>query len=570
MDTYCFGPFELRPDGTLLREGRPLDLSPKQRGLLTILANAGDRVVSKAEILDRLWPAEDVSEASLTTCVRALRLTLGDRARRGGYIETVHGRGYRFHARARALPGAVGERNIRIAVAPFAYEDRSDRYLAAGLAGEVAAGLDRWRESGLEAIARTSTERGLALRRDPLTFAEDLGLDFLATGRAAKSARDLRIDIELTRVEDRAVVWSKAFIGPVSESGLIAAEIAEALAKRLLVSEAAERQPAAIPPLSTDSRAHYALLRGYFLNQHRTESGLRRSIECFERAAGWDPHCEAAYAALGEAQLMLGWRGYEAPRGIAPLVRHALACALAIDPGSTLAHATRAFLAAFVDRDLRAADESLAIVAGSASAHDRSAWLIGTTHLAAGRSEDAVRVVENGLELDPLSPNLLIIRAQALWFAGRQAEALAAVRDLTEAEPEFPTAHALRAVVAAEIGLREEALRHAGIADALGRGDQLTRTACAWAFGQAGTPEAGRAILDAFERRARTRYVSPTLMAIGYAGVEDPENALLWLSRAGEAQCMWLAYAPFDPRLALLREDPHCEAILVAAATRER
>ncbi len=565
MNSYCFGPFDLRPDGTLLREGRPIDLSPKQQGLLAILARAGGRVVSKREILDRLWPEEDVSEASLTTCVRGLRLALGDQTRRGGYLETVHGRGYRFHATVRASPDGGGQRPIRIAVAPFATEAGSDRYLAAGLAGEVAAGLDRWRASGLEAIARTSAERGLELRQDPFAFAEALDLDFLATGRSVTTARELRIDIELTRVEDRVVVWSEAFIEPARGSGFIAAEIAEALAKHLLVLEPSERLSLVVPPLSEDARAHHALLRGYFLNQHRTESGLRRSIECFERAVAWDPRCAAAYAALGEAYLMLGWRGYDAPVEIAPLARQALARALAIDPDSPQAHAARAFLAAFVDRDRRAADDALEIVAGSASAHDRSAWLSGMTHLTAGHCEDALRVAETGLALDPLSPNLLIEQALALWFGGRAADALAAARDLTETDPDFPAAHALHASIAASSGRRAEALQRAGTADTLGRGDQMTRTACAWAFGQAGRPEAGRTILDTFERRANTRYVSPTLMAVGYAGIDDPENALRWLARAAEVRCMWLAYAPFDPRLALLREDPRCEAILVAA-----
>ena len=565
MDTHCFGPFELRPDGTLLREGRPFDLSPKQRGLLEILANAGGRIVSKQEILDRLWPDEDVSEASLTTCVRGLRIALDDRGRRGGYLETVHGRGYRFHAAARSTPEDVGSRPLRIAVAPFTCEGEGDHYLAAGLAGEVAEGLHRWRAEGLEAIARVSAERGLERHRDRFAFAEKLGLDFLAAGRIARDAREVRVGVELTRVADRQVVWSKTFVGPASESGYLAAEIAEALAKRMLAPAAVGHHAHVIPPLSTDSRAHHALLRGHFLNQYRTESGLRRSIECFERAVGWDPRCAAAYAALGEAYLNLGWRGYAPPAEIAPLARQALARALAIDPRSALAHAARAFLSAFIDRDLRAADEALSISAGIASAHDRSAWLSGLVHLAAGSSGAALRVLEAGLVLDPLSPNLAIARALALCFADRHEEALAAVRELTEAEPEFPAAHALRADVAATIGRHEEALRSATIADELGRGDQMTRMGCAWAFGRAGKPETARALLEAYERRAKNRFISPTLMAVGYAGVGDHESALRWLARASEARCMWFAFAPFDPRLALLRTDPRCAVILSEA-----
>lgn len=570
MDTYCFGPFELRPNGTLLREGRPLDLSPKQKGLLDILASAGGRIVSKGEILDRLWPDEDVSEASVTTCVRGLRVALDDRGRHGGYLETVHGRGYRFHATVRSAPDRVAKQRMRIAVAPFACDAEGDRYLAEGLAGEVAAGLGRWRDDGLDAIARASAERSWARHRDNFALATELGLDLLVTGRVARRARHVQIDVELTRIAARQVEWSEAFVGAASESGYLAAEIAEALAKRLLTPAAADDPPHAVAPLSTDARAHHALLRGYFLNQYRTEAGLRRSIECFERAIAWDPRCAAAHAALGEAYLNLGYRGFAAPVEIAPLARRVLARALAIDSGSALAHAARAFLAAFIDRDFRTAEEALAVFGGSASAHDRSAWMGGLVHLAAGRCDDALKSFEAGLVLDPLSPNLAIARAQALWMAGRDDEALSAARDLIATESEFPAAHALRADLAAASGLRDEALRSAMIADELGRGDQLTRTACAWAFGQAGRPDAARALLDTYERRARTRYVSPTLMATGYAGVGDHESALRWLARATDARCMWLAFAAFDPRLAQLRDDPRCKSILAEAGLARR
>lgn len=557
MATYCFGPFELRPDGSLLREGRPLDLAPKQRGLLRILAGAGGRVVSKREILDRLWPAEEVSEASLTTCVSGLRLALEDRGRRGGYIETVHGRGYRFHATEGARAGGP---RVRVAVAPFTCPDASERYLAEGLAGEVAAGLHRWREEGIEAIARESAERVWARARD--AFACELDLDFVVTGHVTGGAQEVRVGVELIRADGGIVEWAAEFVGAETGGRVLAAEIAEALAKRLLAPQAVRFPARAIRPLSTDPRAYRAVLRGYFLNQYRDESGLRRSVACFEQAIAWDPHCAAAHAALGEVYFNLGWRGYSAPVEIAPLARQSLARAFAIDPDSALAHAARGLLSALVDRDLQAADEALALCAASSSAHDRSAWLSGLIHIAAGRNDEALQVFEAGLLIDPLSPNLAIGRIQAHWFAGRDDEALVAARTLTEAEPEFATAHAIRANVAATIGRHDEALRCASTADALGRGDQMTRTACAWAFGRAGRPDAGRSLLDAFERRAQTRYVSPTLMAVGYAGVGDLDTALRWLGRAGASRCMWFPMAPFDPRLAELRQDPRCAAIL--------
>src|SRR5580698_4050161 len=71
-------------------ERRPLDL------LALLLAHAGE-VVTKEEILDTIWPAREVTEASLTKCVARLRLALGDTDH--AIIRTVHGYGYRFAAK---------------------------------------------------------------------------------------------------------------------------------------------------------------------------------------------------------------------------------------------------------------------------------------------------------------------------------------------------------------------------------------------------------------------------------------------------------------------------------------
>jgi DNA-binding winged helix-turn-helix (wHTH) protein/Tfp pilus assembly protein PilF len=72
--------------------------------LLMLLARAGE-TVPKGEILDRLWPDRMVTEASLTKCVRQLRLALGDDDH--ALIRTVHGQGFRLEAVHAAEPAAA-------------------------------------------------------------------------------------------------------------------------------------------------------------------------------------------------------------------------------------------------------------------------------------------------------------------------------------------------------------------------------------------------------------------------------------------------------------------------------
>jgi DNA-binding winged helix-turn-helix (wHTH) protein len=100
-----FGEFVLDGDSReLLRGGVPVHLTPKAYALLTYLAERPHRAVSKAEILEHLWPDVFVTEAALTTVVKELRHALQDCAAAPRYLRGVRGFGYAFSADAHPLP----------------------------------------------------------------------------------------------------------------------------------------------------------------------------------------------------------------------------------------------------------------------------------------------------------------------------------------------------------------------------------------------------------------------------------------------------------------------------------
>lgn len=96
---YLFDDFELDTQRYELRQaGSVQPLEPQGFNVLAYLLEHRDRVVSKSELLERLWPNQYVSEATLTQRLVAVRRALGDDGRTQRYIRTVHGRGYRFVA----------------------------------------------------------------------------------------------------------------------------------------------------------------------------------------------------------------------------------------------------------------------------------------------------------------------------------------------------------------------------------------------------------------------------------------------------------------------------------------
>src|SRR5688500_19778910 len=92
---YRFGPFRLNPaEQQLLRDNHVVPLTPKSFDLLVVLVEQKGRLVTKDELLQRVWPDSFVEEANLSVKMSALRRALGETPQQVEYIETVPRRGY--------------------------------------------------------------------------------------------------------------------------------------------------------------------------------------------------------------------------------------------------------------------------------------------------------------------------------------------------------------------------------------------------------------------------------------------------------------------------------------------
>ena len=105
---FSFGPFVLDADRQLLhREGSPVRVGGRALDILAALLERPGEILSKRELMARVWPSVVVEDDNLKVHMVALRRALGDEAAAARYIVTVTGRGYRFIAPVRrdALTG---------------------------------------------------------------------------------------------------------------------------------------------------------------------------------------------------------------------------------------------------------------------------------------------------------------------------------------------------------------------------------------------------------------------------------------------------------------------------------
>ncbi len=90
----------------VLRQEREFRLAPKAVAVLVCLIEAGQRVVSRNDLMDAVWPDADVGEEVLTQAIAELRRALGEQARDGAVVETIRKSGYRLRLPAVALADA--------------------------------------------------------------------------------------------------------------------------------------------------------------------------------------------------------------------------------------------------------------------------------------------------------------------------------------------------------------------------------------------------------------------------------------------------------------------------------
>ena len=193
--TFRFGEFELDVAGySLRRSGQPIRLERRPMDLLILLVERQRDLVSRAEIIERLWGDGvfvDV-EMGINTAIRKVRHVPGDTPEAPTFIETVSGRGYRFVADVSSggVRQTINSAALTLAVLPFENLGGGDEqhYLADGFTEEATTALGQIDPDHLSVIGRTSVLMYKQTTKSLAEIGRELGATYLVEGRSAPRA----------------------------------------------------------------------------------------------------------------------------------------------------------------------------------------------------------------------------------------------------------------------------------------------------------------------------------------------------------------------------------------------
>jgi TolB-like protein/tetratricopeptide (TPR) repeat protein len=386
---YRFGRFSLDTDKCeLMSGGEAVAVEPQVLAVLRLLIENRDRLVSKDELVERVWNGRIISDAAVSSRIKAARRAVGDDGEAQAVIRTVSRLGFRFVAQVEAptpasAPEALDAEPVEppqrpsIAVLPFAVlgADPTDARIAEAIPHDLISELSRLR--WLFVIARGSSFRFRGGESSIAEVRDALGVRYCLSGAVEVESGAMLLTVELCDTRDGGVLWSERFrssLGGVHEiRDRIVLAVTGALELQIPLNEA--RRARLKSPESLDAWSAYHL--GLHHMYRFSRDGVAAAMPLFERAIALEPGFARAHAGL------------------------------------SFTHFERAFLSFAEDRD-RA-------------------------------SVQARRCAEAGLELDPLDPFCNLVMGRAFWLGGELEASLPWLDRANRLNPNYAQAKYSRA-----------------------------------------------------------------------------------------------------------------------------
>jgi TolB-like protein/DNA-binding winged helix-turn-helix (wHTH) protein/lipopolysaccharide biosynthesis regulator YciM len=439
-----------------------------------------------------------------------------------------------------------------IAVLPFVdmSEKKDQEYFADGMAEEV---LDLLAKvPGMRVIGRTSSFQFKGKNEDLRTIGGALGAAYVVEGTVRRSGQRLRVTAQLISTQNGSHLWSETYDEGVGDVLEVQDRIAAGLVRALQVSVGADYLQSQLP--IKNGEAYDLYLRGRYAFDRFDKAGFESAASYFQQAVQLDPSFTRAAEWLANAQESLPEMGFVPVREGYERARASIERGLALNPKSGQLHALMGDIHAIYDWDWSAAEEEAGRALAFAPRDALVLEYVGQIYLGLGRWDDAARVFESALSLDPLMAAAHVMLANVRDRTGRIKEAEAETRRALEISPTFSSAH---------LGLGEILLEEGRFKEALGEMQQepiYSNLGIALVYHAMGRNAESAAALAEYTKEHAQDDAYEIACAHAYRGEADA--ALEWLDRAYRQKDAGLYMIKGDWLIKNLEGDPRYKAFL--------
>lgn len=289
------------PDGPVDIERLPFDL-------LVLLIKLRDRVVTRSELIDKIWHGRSVSEATISTAVKQATKAIQDNGRDQAAIRTLQGRGYRFvtdvqevvrpHSVAISetegapvqMPAELSQPSIAALRFRSRQMDPDTTWFASAVPNELLAGLSRTR--WLHVVSRASSFQFDPESYDPAHVGARRDARYLLSGLVEmvdQSDQLVAVTVELATSHNAQILWSERLVADLEDIRKTRQTIVGAIisAPELEVAALEARRSRRLKPNELDAWSYFHLglahrSRDFAIVANDRKAGCNSSI-----STGW-------------------------------------------------------------------------------------------------------------------------------------------------------------------------------------------------------------------------------------------------------------------------------------------
>jgi tetratricopeptide (TPR) repeat protein len=425
------------------QNGQTISVEPQVFDLIVYLIENRNRLVSRKELLEKLWSGRHVSDTSLSNHIKSARKVLGDNGRRQKVIKTFHARGYQFVANVEEVAAGAKpeikpvrgyrgryqfalaalvlllllqlsnqffwgsdkdglEKPIRkIAVLPFSNTkpDSDTDYFGFAISDQIIGELVYLKNMSVRSSG--SIRKYSQQVNDPIVIGKELDVDYVLSGSYLKEGNIIRLNIELVEVQTNKLVWRGEQIEVNYQNAF---ELQDIVARRVVDGLNVEFEEAEFKRIRKDVASDPLAYEYYFrsISYPYTTDGHQLAIEMLSKSIELDPGYAPAYVQLGNRLRRLGQFGLVEPGEYQDSESYYLK---ALTLNSELVSAL-SYLAMFytetnrIDEAVKLARQMYEINPTNANTH----FTLGYIYRYAGMVDQAIQEMEKAVAIDSRNP----------------------------------------------------------------------------------------------------------------------------------------------------------------------
>jgi TolB-like protein/cytochrome c-type biogenesis protein CcmH/NrfG len=480
---FLFSNYVLDPDRReLTRGGEALPVEPQVFDLLAYLIESRNHVVTKDDLIERIWGGRAVSDSTLTSRINAARKAVGDNGKDQAVIRTIARKGFRFVGDVRVqrvgleIPRAPLDQSdepqpspspspspapdrTAIAVLPFANlsGESEQEYFSDGISEDIITALSKLR--WFHVIARNSSFIYKGKPAHHRKIGEELGVSYVVEGSVRKEGDHVRITAQLVEVVTGSHLWAERYDRGLADVFAVQDEITQAVVAAIEPHLYAAEDFRARRKTPDNMAAWDLVMRAlsHYWRVTRQDNLVAQAL--LEKAIAVDPGYGQALSLLAACHTFSAHMGWEEMSRAVPVAEQAALAAIRADSEDAWAHYALASVYLFNRRfDDCIAEFELSLRLNPNFSPARGIYGVALSYR--GRWQEGDRAAREALRFSPRDPFAAIycgVAAYCQYVGHNYEEAIRLAREALRHRSDFAGAHRVLTAAAGMSGQQDVA-----------------------------------------------------------------------------------------------------------------